>query len=59
MTEETEPSGQTGPCGAVLQDGWYVLPRRGGPLVTNELVQQLLDDADLEDAGLKHDNLPV
>jgi hypothetical protein len=38
--------------GAALKNGWYVLPRRGGPVVTNELVQQLLDEADLEDAGV-------
>jgi hypothetical protein len=28
-----------------------VLPRRGGAIVTNELVERLLDEADLEDAG--------
>ena len=39
--------------GAVLKNGWYVLPRRGGPVVTNELVQKLLDEADLEDAGVR------
>jgi hypothetical protein len=36
----------------VLENGWYVLPSRGGPPVTNELVQRLLDEADREDAGL-------
>jgi hypothetical protein len=51
-----EPSGPAGPHGTVLKNGWYVLPRRGGPMVTNELVQQLLDEADLEDAGLKRDD---
>ena len=35
-----------------MKDGWYVLPSRGG-LVTNELVQRLLDEADWEDASLK------
>jgi hypothetical protein len=50
-----EPSGPAGPHGAVLKDGWYVLPRRGGPLVTSELVQRLLDEADLEDAGMTRD----
>jgi hypothetical protein len=50
-TKATEPSGKTGPCGAVLQDGWYVLERREGLLITNALVQQLLDETDLEDAG--------
>ena len=50
-----EPSeeGKVGPAGAVLTNGWYVLPKRGGPPVTSELVQRLLDEADLEDAGLK------
>lgn len=42
--------------GFLCEDGWYVLPRRGGPVVTNELVQRLLDEADLEDAGLKRDD---
>jgi hypothetical protein len=37
-----------------LEGGWYVLPHRGGGrVVTTELVNQLLEDADLEDAGLK------
>src|SRR6476620_2095802 len=35
-----------------VKDGWYVLPSRGG-IVTNEMVQRLLDEADFEDAGLK------
>jgi hypothetical protein len=39
--------------GLIFKDGWYVLPSRGGPPVTTELVQRLLDEADLEDAGLK------
>ena len=43
----------SGPAGAVLRDGWYVLPSRGGPPVSNELVERLLDEADLTDAGLK------
>ena len=45
--------GKVGPAGAVLTNGWYVLPKRGGPSVTSELVQRLLDEADLEGAGLK------
>jgi hypothetical protein len=36
-----------------LDRGWYVLPRRGGGIVTNELVRRLLDEADFEDAGLR------
>ena len=35
-----------------LKDGWYVLPLRGGTIVTNELVERLLDRADAEDAGV-------
>jgi hypothetical protein len=42
-----------GPAGAVLKNGWYVLPSRGGPPVTSELVQRLLDEADWADAGLE------
>jgi hypothetical protein len=47
-----EGCGPSGPCGAVLKNGWYVLPRRGGGIVTNELIDRLLEEADLEDAGL-------
>jgi hypothetical protein len=39
----------------VLKDGWYVLPSRGGTIVTNELVERLLDRADAEDAGIVRD----
>jgi hypothetical protein len=42
------PSGRTE---LVLKDGWYVLPHRGG-VVTSELVERLLEEADFEDAGL-------
>jgi hypothetical protein len=38
----------------VMEDGWYVLPNRSG-IVTNELVQRLVDEADWEDAGLSDD----
>ena len=47
LTSANEPSGPAGPHGTVLQNGWYVLPRRGGGIVTNELVERLLEDADL------------
>lgn len=50
-TPTAAPSG-TGPAGAVLTDGWYVLPNCGGPPVTSELVARLLEEADLEDAGI-------
>ena len=39
--------------GLEYRDGWFILPSRGGPPVTSELVQQLIEEADLEDAGLK------
>jgi hypothetical protein len=43
--------------GLVYKDGWYILPSCGGPPITNELVQRLLYEADLEDAGIKqHDD---
>ena len=45
----------TGPGGTVFKNGWYVLPDRGGPPVTGELVELLLDQADWEDAGLSRD----
>ncbi len=38
-------------AGTVLKNGWFVLPARGGPRVTGDLVQRLLDEADLEDTG--------
>jgi len=50
LTKTSEVSGSTGPAGAVLRNGWYVLPSRGG-IVTKELVDRLLEEADLEDAG--------
>ena len=35
----------------VLKDGWYVLPSRGGNIVTKG-VGRLLDQSDAEDAGI-------
>jgi hypothetical protein len=52
LTAPTKTSGRVGPAGTILKNGWYVLPSRGGPPVTSELVQRLLDEADFEDAGL-------
>ena len=51
LTTTEELSGPVGPGGAVLKNGWYVLPSRGG-IVTNEMVARLLEEADLEDAGI-------
>jgi hypothetical protein len=36
-----------------FKNGWYVMKRRGGRIVTKELVDRLIEEADLEDAGLK------
>jgi hypothetical protein len=41
----------------VFQDGWYVLTNREGVVVTNELVDRLIEESDLEDAGLSRDDL--
>ena len=43
----TAPPG--GPVEAVMEDGWFVLPSRGG-IVTKELVDRLIEEAELEDA---------
>ncbi len=45
--------GDTDGPSLVLKNGFYVLAKRGGPPVTKELVDRLLDEADMEDAGLK------
>ena len=51
LTTTEEPTGKVGPGGAVLKNGWYVLPSRGG-IVTNQMVERLIEEADLEDAGI-------
>jgi hypothetical protein len=35
-----------------IVDGIPVIPSRGGRVVTSELIEELLEQADLEDAGL-------
>ena len=35
-----------------MKDGWYVLTGREGVVVTKELVDRLIEEADFEDAGL-------
>lgn len=35
----------------VLKEGWYVRPSRGR-IVTNEMINRIKDELDLEDAGL-------
>lgn len=55
LTSPDQSSESIGPRGTVLKNGWYVLPRRSGAIVTNELIDRLLEEADLEDAGLLPD----
>lgn len=50
LTMPDSSSERAGPHGLILQDGWYVLPNRGGAVVTKELVDRLIEEADLEDA---------
>jgi hypothetical protein len=35
-----------------MENGWYQLPNREGLVVTKELVDRLIEEADFEDAGL-------
>jgi hypothetical protein len=51
LMTSTEAAGAGGPAGSVLKNGWYVLPHRGG-IVTKELVDRLMEEADFEDAGI-------
>jgi hypothetical protein len=46
-------TGQLGfaePAGQFLMDDWAMFPRRDGPPVTNELIRQIQDELDMEDA---------
>ena len=51
----TGGSGFSGPEAPrlTLKNGWYVLPRRDGPVITNEMIDRLQEEAELEDARLK------
>jgi len=40
-----------------LKDGWYALTNREGVVVTKDMVDRLIEEADLEDAGLNKDGL--
>lgn len=42
--------------GLLFKNGFYVLPSRGGAPVTSELVERLLLEADMEDAGISKDD---
>jgi hypothetical protein len=39
----------TAPHGLLYEDGWYVLPSRGG-IVTNELIDKIQEELDRDDA---------
>ena len=52
MTRTDTADFEEGPT-MVLKNGFYTLANRGGAVVTQELVDRLLEEADLEDAGLK------
>jgi hypothetical protein len=54
LTTPTYP-GHAGRHGLILRNGFYLLPRREGVIVTNELIDRLTEEADLEDAGLSTD----
>ncbi len=45
LAEETAPA-------FVMKDGWITLTNREGLVVTKELVDRLIEEADFEDAGL-------
>jgi hypothetical protein len=47
----TVPGGAEGPHGLLYEDGWYVLPSRGA-VVTNELIEKIQEELDLDDARL-------
>jgi hypothetical protein len=42
----------------VLEDGWYVLPSRGG-VVTNEMIARIEEELDQEDARAAGRELPA
>jgi hypothetical protein len=53
LTTPVEPEGPVQGNGLILKNGFYILPRREGVIVTSALVDRLLEEADLEDSGLK------
>lgn len=42
----------------VMKNGWYVLPSRGG-VVTNEMIDKIQEELDLEDARAAGRELPA
>jgi hypothetical protein len=45
--------GEEAATGYVMKDGWYQLPNRQGLVVTKEMVDRLIEEADEEEAGRK------
>ena len=41
---------EAAPHGLLYEDGWYVLPSRGGAVVTNELIEKIQEELDQDDA---------
>jgi hypothetical protein len=56
LTRRDEPArgfAEEAPTPFVLKDGWYQLPNREGVVVTHELVDRLIEEADEEEARRK------
>ena len=54
----TQPVATSAPGGELpfeMVNGWYQFPNREGLVVTKELVDRLIEEADLEDAGIRKD----
>lgn len=50
LTQDAAVSGAAAaPHGLLYEDGWYVLPSRGG-VVTNELIEEIQEQLDQDDA---------
>jgi hypothetical protein len=49
-TPQGYPAGMAEPQSAFLADDWLTFPRRDGLPVTSDVVRQIQDDLDLEDA---------
>ena len=45
--------GEETAAGYVMKDGWYQLPNREGVVVTKEMVDRLIEEADEEEARRK------
>jgi hypothetical protein len=52
LSKSAATPGPVGPGGTVLEHGWHVFPA-SGQILTTETVKRLLDEADLDDAGIK------